>query len=312
MDWRVKAIIQKTLSLTRIGDKMNHLLATLNSKYHENIVTYQSHETLRKYSYTKLDTHNNLVALEIGTGYNVISAVSLALIGFKKVVTVDITRDISFSSFRKQAKFLREGPFLELIQKYSSYPLTLLESKISKINACNSFEELFKELNIIYLAPYTFDDITDSCSNFDYITSQVVLEHVSPELLNELFRRTKEWLKKDGYCVHTINFIDHFANPGFFQDKSISEFNFLRFSDKYWAKWAGNPIAYTNRLSYIFYLNLCKTYNITVVDFIGENYRKRVELNLNQIHSDILDKYELIPPLSELTKFQRGTLILKR
>ena len=158
--------------------------------------------------------------------------------------------------------------------------------------------------------PYSFDDIENVSSKFDYICSQVVLEHVHPTVLEELFKRTKKWL--NGYCVHTINFIDHFANPGIFQDKKISEFNFLKYSDKNWSFWAGNSIAYTNRLSYVYYLGLCKKFNLQVIDFIGENYRERAELDLKLIHNDVVKKYDIDLNLSELTIYQRGTLIVSQ
>ena len=111
--------------------------------------------------------------------------------------------------------------------------------------------------------------------------------------------------------MHTINFIDHFANLGFFQDKSISEFNFLKYSNKKWSFWSGNQIAYTNRFSYIYYLELCEKYDLQIVDFIGENYRDRKELDVSLIHSDVLDFYTKSIDLNELVKYQRGTLVLK-
>ena len=165
--------------------------------------------------------------------------------------------------------------------------------------------------NITYIAPYKFEDIEKLSTSFTYISSQVVLEHVYPKIINEIFEKTKKWLQKDGVCVHTINFIDHFANPGIFQDKNISEFNFLKYSDKFWEFWAGNSIAYTNRLSYIYYLEMAKKYNLEIVDFKGENYRIRKELDPKLIHQDVLNKYKSIH-LEELTRYQRGTLILKK
>ena len=311
MDWRIKAFTQKILSCSPIGDKMNHYLVTLNKNHNKNVFTYQSHETLRKFKYAKIDLSKNLVALEIGTGYSLISAVTLALVGFKKVVTVDVTYDITFSSFKKQINNLDEEIFLKLILECTKYSALELNKKITLIKNVSSFKDLFILLNIIYIAPYKFEDIEKHVAKIDYITSQVVLEHISPSILNTLFKKTKKWLSNDGYCVHTINFIDHFANPGLFQDKSISEFNFLKFSDKYWEFWAGNSIAYTNRLSYWYYLKLCERNNIEIIDFIGENYRDRAELNSSSIHKDIIKKYYEAPNREQLTKFQRGTLILK-
>ena len=118
----------------------------------------------------------------------------------------------------------------------------------------------------------------------------------------------------DGYHIKglLINFIDHFANPGFFQDKNISEFNFLKYSDETWKFWAGNDIAYTNRLSYIFYLELCEVNNLTVIDFKGENYRTYNPLPAEEIHEDILKKYTKLSTVEDVCKYQRGTLIFKK
>ncbi len=311
MDWRIKAFIQKILSVTRLGDKMNHSIITLNKNYNINLVTYQSYESLRKFQHSSIDLSKDLIALEIGTGYSLISAITLSLLGFNKVLTVDITRDITFGSLKKQMKHFDDIQFVKKILTDSKYSHSELNEKVALIKSVASIDELLNLLNIVYIAPYKLDDIEKHATHFDYITSQVVLEHISPSILEALFKKTKNWLSKGGYCVHTINFIDHFANPGVFQDKSISEFNFLKYSDRYWNFWAGNSIAYTNRLSYLFYLELCIKYNIEIVDFIGENYSDRVEQNHSLIHKDVIKKYNKPPKRNQLTDFQRGTLILK-
>ena len=310
MNWRIKATAQKILSITKIGDQLNHTAAILNKNYHSNVFQYQTHECLRKINNCKIIMHKEATALEIGTGYSILSAIVLALLGFKKVITVDITNDLKFSSFRKQVQYLDSSSFLnELILK-SVYSELDIRDKINNIKKVTSLKNLFSYLNIVYFAPYKFEDIEKECSSFSYITSQVVLEHISPSVLDALFHKTKKWLIPDGFAVHTINFIDHFANLGLFQDKSISEFNFLRYPDKYWNFWAGNSIAYTNRLSYLYYLELAKKHNLSIVNFLGENYRERVELDLQSIHPDVIKKYSSNVNLKNITKYQRGTIIL--
>lgn len=311
MNWKIKAALQKLLALTKIGDRMNHIPATLNKKYHSNVVLYQTHECLRRLNYCNIDLSSPKTALEIGTGYSLISTIVLSLLGFQKIVTVDITNDLKFSTFKKQVQHLELSENIDRIASKSIFSESEIKDKIKEIRQAESFSELFNLLNITYIAPYTFEAIEKQADEFHYITSLVVLEHVSPKTLESLFKNTKKWLTKDGFCVHTINFIDHFANPGIFQDKSISEFNFLKYSDAYWNSWSGNSIAYTNRLSYLFYLELCEKYDLNVVNFIGENYRERKELDLNLIHSDILKKYQSMPQKEDLVKFQRGTLIIK-
>ncbi len=312
MNWKIKASLQKFLSLSKLGDQLNHLPVTFNKEYHRNVFLYQTLECLRKFSHTNLNLRDDdSTALEIGTGYSVLSAVVLVLLGFKKVITVDVTKDLRFSTFKKQLAYIETSSFLEEILSKSIYDEDQIRKMIFKIKECNSLESLFNSFNIVYIAPYSFDDIEGQSSSFDYISSQVVLEHIKPEILSMLFKKTKRWLKEDGFCVHTVNFIDHFANPGFFQDKSISEFNFLKYSNKFWSFWSGNSIAYTNRLSYVYYLQLAEKCDLKVVDFIGENYRERIELDLNSIHDDVLNNYISIPVKEDLVKFQRGTFVFK-
>ena len=127
-----------------------------------------------------------------------------------------------------------------------------------------------------------------------------------------IFKKTNTWLTSTGICVHTVNFNDHFANRGIFQDKSISEFNFLKYSDKFWNFWSGNAIAYTIRLSHVYYFEKCQIHNLEIVNFIGENYRPRIELKTNLIHKDIILKYGGNVELEELTQYQRGTFVIKK
>ncbi|GAA0731178.1 hypothetical protein GCM10009430_43080 [Aquimarina litoralis] len=309
MNWRVKASLQKILSATRLGDQLNHIPATLKKEYHQNVVRYQFHECLRKYDYTNLDLNQPNYALEIGTGYSIISPIILTLLGFKKVVTVDIDKDITFKTFQKQINFLNQSEFIDNISQRSVFSAKEIKNKLDFIVGCTSLEEALSFSNIIYVAPYTIEDIEDEEITFDYIYSQVVFEHIPPKFLEVLFEKFRSWLKKGGFTVHTINFVDHFTNPGFFQDKKISEYNFLRFSDKQWKFWAGNSIAYTNRLSYIYYHELFKKNDLIILDFIGENYKPSISLALDQVHEDIIKKYKVSPDLTKLTKYQRGTFI---
>lgn len=312
MHWKIKATLQKLLSLSKTGDKLNHYATLLKKDYHKNTAIYQALECIRKYSLTTNKIESNGTALEIGTGYSLISAIVLHLIGFKTVITVDITNDITFSTLAKQLVYLKDPQLINSIKTISSFNKSEINAKIRLGLNTTNMNEILNIFHITYVAPYNFDKLSEISKSYDYICSQVVLEHVHPKKLEDLFRYTKKHLKKEGFAVHTINFIDHFANPGIFEDTSISEFNFLKYSDKTWDFWAGNSIAYTNRLSHMYYIYLCEKHKLKVEAFEGENYRKKVKLEDNEIHEDILKKYAFEFEISELTKFQRGTLVLKQ
>ncbi|MBC8756767.1 methyltransferase domain-containing protein [Kordia sp. YSTF-M3] len=323
MNWKLKASLQKLLHFTKIGDKLNHIPATLKKDYHKNVCLYQAYECLRKFDETQhsttvtssgveMKTGNTKTALEIGTGYSLISPVILHLLGFDKIITVDISKDVSIKTFQKQIKHIDHDDFLTRIAAKSTFSSTEIKEKIAQLQSFQTLKSLFESCNITYIPKYTLSDIEKQSTSFDYICSQVVFEHIPPTFLTELFQKMKSWLTKDGFAVHTINFIDHFTNPGFFQDKNISEFNFLKYSDKTWKYWAGNDIAYTNRLSYLFYLELCKENDLTVIDFKGENYRAHNPLSADEIHEDVIKKYKQLQNVKDVCRYQRGTLIFKK
>ncbi|CAM1362392.1 hypothetical protein [Tenacibaculum xiamenense] len=312
MHWKIKAGIQKVLSYTRLGDRFNHIPATLQKHYYENVFNYQLHECIRKLKETKPFLEGKeKIALEIGTGYSIVSPVILFLLGFKKIVTVDISNDISMNTAKKQLCFFRNQAYKAIVMKNSIYEEGELEEKINTLLSFTSMNKLLDYCRITYLPKYTFDDIDALNYKFDYIYSQVVFEHIDKKTLEALFKKMEKWLSNDGYGVHTINFIDHFANPGFFQDRSISEFNFLRYSDKFWNFWTRNPIAFTNRLTFPFYLDLCEEVGLDVVSFKGKNYREHKPLDNSLIHKDVLDKYKNTVRIEDLQKYQRGTLVFR-
>ena len=126
MNWKIKAILQKILSKSKLGDHLNHIPVTLNKNYHKNVVIYQTYECLRKFNLSSTNLSAKKIALEIGTGYSLIASTVLSLLGFHEVITVDITYDIKFKTFKKQIHYLKSP---ELIKNILSKVLLLIKAK---------------------------------------------------------------------------------------------------------------------------------------------------------------------------------------
>ena len=297
-----------------MGDRINHLYGSLQKNYYSDGVKYGFNEL-----FFKLDLINNFQpafnsnlnknALEIGTGYFIVQPIILKLLGWEKILTVDITRDINYKAVRRQLHYLLQDSYISKIKKLSTLDSYEFSNIVEVLKISKTLDHILEKCNIIYLAPYNFEDIEAYGIKFDFIFSQVVLEHIPQDILNKLFFYMKKWLKEDGYVVHIINFIDHFTNPGFFGDKKIPEFNFLQYSDKYWNFWAGNSIAYTNRLGYPYYYQLCRENNFKVLKFIEQNYKERKPFSIDKIHQDVISKYFKVN-LDELVKVQRGAFLI--
>jgi SAM-dependent methyltransferase len=88
--------------------------------------------------------------------------------------------------------------------------------------------------------------------SIDFHFSVTVLEHIPPAILTDIFNEAKRILKPTGRAIHIVDLSDHFQH----QDTSITQINFLRFTEQQWQHWAGNEYAYCNRLRGSDYLSL--------------------------------------------------------
>ena len=79
--------------------------------------------------------------------------------------------------------------------------------------------------------------------SFDLINSNNTFEHIYPEILIDIVKEFKRLLKPGGIMSHQIDMSDHFAHL----DKSITIYNFLKYSDKEWSL-IDNTIQPQNRL----------------------------------------------------------------
>jgi hypothetical protein len=66
-----------------------------------------------------------------------------------------------------------------------------------------------------------------------------------------LFAEAKRLLRPGGHVLHCVNCGDHYA----YSDKSISQVNYLRFSESEWKRW-NNSIQYQNRLRPIDFMEM--------------------------------------------------------
>ncbi|NNC94912.1 MAG: class I SAM-dependent methyltransferase [Chitinophagales bacterium] len=115
---------------------------------------------------------------------------------------------------------------------------------------------------------------------FDFIFSVNVLEHINKEHLPEIAKTLFRILKKGGLEYHSFGSYDHFYHI----DKSISKFNYLRYSETQW-KIIDNGIQPQNRMRIDYFEDLFKT--------VGFNIEKELhsspnieELKKVEVHED--------------------------
>jgi ubiquinone/menaquinone biosynthesis C-methylase UbiE len=100
--------------------------------------------------------------------------------------------------------------------------------------------------------------------SIDLVHSNNTFEHVYPEILKDILREFARVTKKEGLQSHFIDMSDHFAHF----DKSITIYNFLKYSCKTWDKIIDNNVQPQNRWRFAQFINLYHHLDIPVSDSI--------------------------------------------
>jgi len=278
MKWQYKAKIMKIMSNIPMGGA---LYKFLQKKFGR--LTSDPIPNIKKQIEISnwLHKYNNLIEgktfFEVGTGHNAIVPVGFFLSGAKRVVTVDLYRRLDYNIMKNSLFYLVKNRHL-------------LESLYSNITNSNMFNErldllskywstpqqFIKMANIKYLAPADAANTNLLNNSIDYHISTNTLEHISYEVIRNIFIEAKRILKDNGIAIHFIDMSDHFQH----QDNSISRINFLRFSDNDWTNIAGNQFAYCNRLIASNYLNLFNEIGFDIIHMekgIDENSMNKIK-----------------------------------
>lgn len=297
MDWRVKALIQKVLSMTSGGDKLNHVGSLLmNPNYMKEKLGYHINEALihmERLNKAGYCIGENDVSLELGTGYAIVESLTMILLGVKKVITVDITKDVKFSESLRYLEMFSDIHVKNIASK-SRYTESQIWEKLKELKLSEDMEDFLGRAGITYIAPYSIADLEPFYGEVTVCYSQVVFEHVPEPVMWEIFSESKKFLSSNGFHSHIVNLTDHFRNPGFFRDSKITDVNFLKYSDEYWKFWCGNSIAYVNRLRFPFYIDMLRKLGFKIIDVDKQKDKGRMNelLSYDEIHEDVKSKYD--------------------
>lgn len=167
---------------------------------------------------------DGFVALELGPGDTVSSALIDAALGASKTILVDVA---SFAS-RDLARYRELATFL-----------SDLGLQPPDLEGVATFEELLQSCNAEYLTGGLESLRAVPAASVDLVWSHAVLEHVRRDSFLSTLQETRRVLRRDGLASHRIDLRDHLAEA----------LNSLRFRDRVWeSELMASSGFYTNRL----------------------------------------------------------------
>lgn len=296
--WYQKVIVQKLISYLPLNYKINYFFQKYLTKglnltdvfFYDRLNHAKAHiEAFRNHNSKSIPSS----CLEIGTGWYPIVPISMFLIGADEIYTIDnkinTSKNLLKPVLQKFIESKKEGKLKYYID-YRSDRFDMIDQLLANLDQFTLIEALQK-LNITYLVENA-SRLPLPDNSIDLVCSNNTLEHIYPEILIPILKELRRIVKKqDGVMSHFIDMTDHFAHF----DKSISIYNFLRYSDKQW-KWIDNTIAPQNRLRIFDYK---KIYNDLDIPITEEAFRIG---NIQEIKSIPLDAKFASYPLEELAK----------
>jgi len=257
MDWRVKAITQNVFSYLPKGQHFNYMFqehVTRSNHLDEarflDILNWgTSHlEAIRRHESRPLQ---QLTFYEFGAGYHLVGPLTFFSYGVSRQLLVDLEPLLRTHLINKSvASFQQFGAKLGLPR--------LPGSTIDSEDLVTSLRKLY---GIEYRAPGDARATGLPPDSVDCITSTSTLEHIDPGDIGTILRECDRILRADGIMSMSVDYADHYA----FFDNSISEYNFLRYSD--WAWKMFNPrLHFQNRLRHADYVRLFEASGFEIVE----------------------------------------------
>jgi len=193
------------------------------------------------------------VFLEVGTGRAPLVPLAYWLMGAERTITIDLNPYLKEELVGDHLRYICEneaeiaalfGPLLN--GKRFEEVLTYARGPKRPVT------EFLDLCRITYIAPGDAANTRLPDESIDFHTSYTVFEHIPPAALEKILREGNRITKGSGLFVHYIDYSDHFSHS----DKGISAINFLQYSDRAWARYAGNRYMYANRLRHDDFLSL--------------------------------------------------------
>lgn len=259
MRWLAKAALQRGLGALPQGERLNYVFqrrvlrslpagdAALRLKFSralQHLGVYRDH--------APEVPPERATFYEFGAGWDLAIPLAYALLGVGRQVLVDIRPSARLELVNDSlASFERLRAELEAEAGAELRPLG---------RPLGSLAELEARLGIRYLAPCDARDTGLDEGSIDFASSTDTCEHIPEADLAAIFRETRRLLRPGGTFSCRIDLQDHYA----YFDRSLSRYNFLRFSDRAW-RVVNSPLHFQNRLRSPDYLRLVREAELDLV-----------------------------------------------
>jgi hypothetical protein len=284
MNWQLKAITQKLVSILPCSRRINYLLqryVTVGMVLPEAFVIDRL-EHAQKHLHSQKSWGKKTLAdatiLEIGTGWYPLVPMAFMLMGAQRIYTADIHPLYAAASINQSIlallRLAEQHQLQVLLPGFNPAKLLILKKALKTPTAAAKMKIL--QLNPLILKP-SYENLPSK--QFDLVVSNNTLQFVEPSKIGVLFASLQSAMAVGGVISVAIDYTDEFSHG----DGRIGPFNFLRFSAAQWRFWT-NALNRPNRLRHIDYRVLFTAQFELVIE--EKDMETAVALEKRMLHSD--------------------------
>ena len=256
MHWKLKAYIQKIVSALPLSASLNYAMRRYVSRslpvddatFQDMLVVAGKH-----YDYflknSPAESLQDPVFFEFGAGWDLISQLYYHDRGIRRQCVVDIKPHAHLALINDTIKRLNRVGHIGGINSKKH------------INTVSNMSDLEQGCGIKYLAPCDMRRTGFPEASFDFISSTATLEHIPAEDLAVILAECRRLLKPNCCISCQIDLKDHYS----YYDRTISMYNFLKFSDSRWALY-NSALQFQNRLRYLDYVAMFQNAGFEIVE----------------------------------------------
>jgi SAM-dependent methyltransferase len=260
MRWQWKCVLDSAKGIVPFSGGLRRLkYKFVRYKVNEGREAWTIKEGLQQIDWVRSVTSiKEASVLEIGTGWQPIIPILFSLAGARRVIMTDQKRLCIPASIQATLDSLRTHK--QLIMERIGVNGQQFDNALCS-GSDTSLETFCKHLRLEYLAPCDCRALDLPAESVDVVMSRAVLEHIPPEVIDEIFMESRRLLRSGGLACHFVDNSDHWQ----FEDRSISRVNFLKFSDRVFKWTCINSLNYQNRLRHSEYRALLIKYGFTIL-----------------------------------------------
>jgi hypothetical protein len=201
--------------------------------------------------------------LDVGTGWHHHDAFMLYLCGDYKTFLFDVEDKATINYIRVYLQHMID--IAEEIGREFSLDPAYIRQRIQPLMALPSREDIYRVCNFTLCITDQTNQPFLPAGSIDFMMSNCVLTHIPPAIVKPELAALRLMLKPTGKMYMMIGHDDHWA----FHDQSANQFNYYRFSDRFYSRLFETNFEYQNRMVKSEWLPIFASAGLKVIDYWG-------------------------------------------